>query len=337
VVRATGSNGTVVTYGYDDAGRLVWTENGDGRTALSWDDAGRIVRLTCGERVVVATYEPPAEGGRVTSLDDSDGTRERYVYQGSAGGLYRSVTVYRLEENAATTDEDEDDGEATSRAPSADERTEPRELRRYTFVEPMTGDGRRWTWQATEEESGDATVTIYDDRTFQPLSVAASDRVARLQYDAFGRIVRKEVEGETTALTYGPEGKVVRVEHRGSAARATESFEVRYAYDAQARLVSAERGEDTVRVGYDDRGRMVSVDAVSSGTVRKLTIQYGDNDRPVRLEVEGIGAVVVEYDAHGDIKRVDSSSGRRVALYVTSAMQALLDLIRPASVKAGVF
>jgi hypothetical protein len=81
---------------------------------------------------------------------------------------------------------------------------------------------------------------------------------------------------------------------------------------------------------------MVNVAATSDGTERRVTMAYGANDRLVRLEAEGVGVVLVEYGEHGELTRVSSPEGRRVALEVTSVMQALLDLIRPASVKADV-
>jgi hypothetical protein len=40
----------------------------------------------------------------------------------------------------------------------------------------------------------------------------------------------------------------------------------------------------------------------------------------------------VEYTVTGEIKRVDSTAGRKIALQVTSAFQNLLDIIRPAGV-----
>jgi YD repeat-containing protein len=331
VARAVGSDGTVVRYGYDAAGRLSWTEDRDGRTELGWDEAGRVVRLACGERVVAATYETAAEGGRVVSLRDSDGVRERYLYQGSAGGLFRAVNVLALPDGAEPSTAPGD----VARPVALDE---PRELRRYTFVEPMTSDGRRWTWQATEEEAGDAKVTIYDDRTFQPVSVAASDRVARFEYDGLGRLVRKEVEGEITSLSYGPEGKIAHLERHAPAAEGgSASLDLRYAYDAHAHLLRAEGGQDAARLTYDERGRITTIVATSDGTERKVALTYAKGDRPIRIEVQGVGAVVVEYDEHGEVSKVDASEGRKASLEVTLAFQTLLDLVRPASVKMDVW
>jgi YD repeat-containing protein len=330
VARAVGSDGTDVRYGYDAAGRLAWTEDRDGRTELGWDEAGRVVRLACGERVVAATYETPAEGGRVVSLRDSDGIRERYVYQGSAGGLFRAVSVLALP-----------DGAVPSTAPgdvaSPVALDEPRELRRYTFVEPMTSDGRRWTWQATEEDGGDAKVTIYDDRTFQPLSVAASDRVARFEYDGLGRLVRKQVEEEVTTLAYGPEGKVAHVERRSAAEGGTAPVDVRYFYDAHARLLRAEGGQDEARLTYDEHDRITTIVATSDGTERKVAFTYAKGGRPVRIEVQGVGALTVEYDERGEVSKVDAPEGHKTSLEVTRTLQTLLDLVRLASVKTDVW
>ena len=324
VVRATSSDGASVRYGYE-GGRLAWTEAGDERVTYGWDDAGRVVRLTCGDRAIAASYEAPGDGGRVTSLDDPQGRRERYVYEGGAAGMFRAVTVYALPLV---------DAPDVLEAPEADE---PHELRRYSYVEPMTEDGRRWTWQAIEEQDGLAEVTVYDDRTFQPLSFAQGDRVARFERDGFGRILRKEVGDEAVELTWAPQGKVASVTRRtASDPDAPPTVAIRYGYDARAQLVSAEGLDASARASYDARGRMETLVTTSGGTERRLTFGYGEGDRPVRIEAEGLGAITVEYDARGEIRKVDSPD-RRVALGVTSAFHVLLDLVRPADVKVDVW
>ena len=45
-----------------------------------------------------------------------------------------------------------------------------------------------------------------------------------------------------------------------------------------------------------------------------------------------VGQINVSYDNYGNIKRVKSKSGAKMASQVTSAFQALLGIIRPAGV-----
>jgi hypothetical protein len=45
-----------------------------------------------------------------------------------------------------------------------------------------------------------------------------------------------------------------------------------------------------------------------------------------------VGSINVSYTNSGEIKKVESAAGRRVAVQVTSAIQNLVDIIKPAGV-----
>jgi YD repeat-containing protein len=316
-VAAVGSNGVRATYAYDAAGRLVATEDAcGGRTEYGWDPSGRPVRMTCGDRTVAAEYEPAAQGGRATRLD-LGWFRERYAYAVGAGGFVRTVAVL--------------DGEDSTEEVSLDV-AGPRELRRYTFIEPLTYDGRRFTWQATEEGGETVRVTTYDDRTFQQVAVAEGNEVARFVRDDEGRVARKEAGGRVTWLTYASNGKVASVTRTDASTPGSTADSVGYTYDAHGRLVSATDGSRSVEIAYDPRRRIAAVLVTRDGETLHVTYGYDEQDRVVRIEVEGLGVVTVVRDAAGEIAKVDSEEGRKVSLQVTSAMNVLLDLIHEAEV-----
>jgi YD repeat-containing protein len=257
---------------------------------------------------VAATYERRARGGRVLSLD-TGWAHERYAYGVGAGGFVRSVTVT--------------DGEAGA---------ESRELRRYTFIEPLTSDGRRWTWQKTEEELGSVTARVFDERTFQPVVVTRGDQVETFEYDEMGLVVRRERDGEVTTLTRTPEGRVATVVRRDGSGVPVE--EVRYGYDARGNLLDATSGGSTAQLEYDARNRIATL-AVSKGQEStRITVGYDERDRVARIEVVGVGAVEVSYDENGNIARAGEPSERRAALAAASAFGELRDLFRIAEVSA---
>lgn len=194
----------------------------------------------------------------------------------------------------------------------------------------MTRDGRRWTWQAIEEVSGQVKVTTYDDLTFQPLVIASSEGVERFTYDVLGRMARREREGEVTEFSYGPIGKIVRaVRSSGSGA----SSEVGYEYDAHGRLLVADSREGRARFQYDDRGRLAVLVTKNGIAERRVAIGYNEHDRPVRLEVEGVGATEVRYGAGGNVRRPEAAEERRVFGEATAAFVTLQELLDAASTR----
>jgi hypothetical protein len=52
----------------------------------------------------------------------------------------------------------------------------------------------------------------------------------------------------------------------------------------------------------------------------------------VNLKLEKIGKINVAYDNYGEIKKVDSEAGPKMALQVTQAFQNLLNIVKPAGV-----
>ncbi|MEC7182101.1 MAG: hypothetical protein VXW15_05265, partial [Bdellovibrionota bacterium] len=68
---------------------------------------------------------------------------------------------------------------------------------------------------------------------------------------------------------------------------------------------------------------------------RSLSFKYNSIGKPIEIAMSKVGKINVTYDNYGNIKRVQSSAGSRIAAQVTSAFQALLGIIRPAGVTLG--
>jgi hypothetical protein len=63
-----------------------------------------------------------------------------------------------------------------------------------------------------------------------------------------------------------------------------------------------------------------------------LDFKYNENSKPIEITDPKLGAIRVSYKNSGEIDKIDSSSGQKVAIQVTSAFQNLLEIIRPAGV-----
>jgi hypothetical protein len=54
--------------------------------------------------------------------------------------------------------------------------------------------------------------------------------------------------------------------------------------------------------------------------------------KPYEIAMKGVGKINVKYDNYGEIKKVESSAGHKMALQVTMAFQSLLSIVKPAGV-----
>jgi hypothetical protein len=65
---------------------------------------------------------------------------------------------------------------------------------------------------------------------------------------------------------------------------------------------------------------------------RTLSFKYNALGKPVVIEMEKVGKINVAYDNYGEIKKVVSDAGHKMALQVTQAFQNLLSIVKPAGV-----
>ena len=95
-------------------------------------------------------------------------------------------------------------------------------------------------------------------------------------------------------------------------------------------MVTASNSDNKkVRLIYDGNGR---ISTLIDQNKRQIRFKYNENSKPIEISDPALGSITVTYTNSGEIKKVDSTAGRKIALQVTSAFQNLLDIIRPAGV-----
>ena len=65
---------------------------------------------------------------------------------------------------------------------------------------------------------------------------------------------------------------------------------------------------------------------------RSLSFVYNAQGKPVEIKMDKVGKINVQYDNYGEIKKVESKAGHKMALQVTQAFQSLLAIVKPAGV-----
>jgi YD repeat-containing protein len=201
---------------------------------------------------------------------------------------------------------------------------------KYEYWEKAKLDGERYTYKLASDVDGDRTETVYNECCGLPLEITRNGEKTTFEYDNKGHVTKKITPTEVTELQYDTRSsKVSMVKKYPKTGKAKPQW-AKYTYDDKGNLTQAENSEaKRVKIVYDHQGR---IKALVDQDQRTLQFTYNEASRPVEISDPKVGKIQVQYTNSGDIKKVDSSGGRKIALQVTSAFQNLLDIIRPAGV-----
>lgn len=198
---------------------------------------------------------------------------------------------------------------------------------RYEYEIKVKPDGSRYTYRILTEINGIRTETLYADNSL-PVKIARGTHVTNFEYNADGLLTKKtSSKGDFVNIEYDQKiNKISKVVNN----EGTTSFE----YDPKGNLTKAfNNAGKTVFLIYDSKGKISKmVDQESSSERRVLAFKYNALGKPVEIEMEKVGKINVAYDNYGEIKKVESSAGHKMALQVTQAFQNLLTIVKPAGV-----
>lgn len=198
---------------------------------------------------------------------------------------------------------------------------------RYEYEIKTTADGSRYTYRILTEINGIKTDTIFAENSL-PVKIARGTHVTNFEYNSNGLLTKKSsTKGDFVNIDYDDKvNKIKKVVNN----EGTTEFE----YDAKGNLVKASNNEGKiVFLIYDSKNKISKmVDQESASSRRTLAFKYNSLGKPVEIEMEKVGKINVAYDNYGEIKKVESSAGHKMALQVTQAFQNLLTIVKPAGV-----
>lgn len=198
---------------------------------------------------------------------------------------------------------------------------------RYEYEIKSTPDGARYTYRIFTDINGIKTDTIFGEHSL-PVKIARGNHVTNFEYNKQGLLTKKSsTKGDFVNIEYDDKiNKIKKVVNN----EGTTNFE----FDAKGNLVKASNNHGkTVFLIYDSKGKISKmVDQEPGNTRRVLAFKYNALGKPVEIEMEKIGKINVAYDNYGEIKKVESSAGHKMALQVTQAFQNLLTIVKPAGV-----
>jgi YD repeat-containing protein len=197
---------------------------------------------------------------------------------------------------------------------------------RYEYEIKAKPDGSRYTHRILTEINGIKTETIYADNSL-PVKIARGNHVTNFEYNKDGLLTKKSsTKGDFVNIEYHANiNKIKKVVNN----EGTTEFE----YDQKGNLTKAWNNQGkTVLLIYDTKGKISKMVDKEANQNRILSFKYNALGKPVEIEMEKVGKINVAYDNYGEIKKVDSSAGHKMALQVTQAFQNLLTIVKPAGV-----
>lgn len=311
VEKIEGEGGKSSTYKYNDKRELVSSKDMDGNVyeyRYSDDNRHNMVQIRYSDKTTMdIAYYGRDKQENVKSIKDRDGSVTEYSYVESPSDKNRYSVSLAVKGK---------DGRQISSS-------------KYDYQYKVKASGETWTYRMDTVIDGERTETVYNECCGLPVKIKKGGEVTEFKYDSKGHVTEKKTPTEITKLAYHPKfGKVTRVENVSRVGKKKEwsSFE----YDAKGNLVFAKNSSKKgVKLVYDQFGRIRSMIDQSK---RVISFKYNENSKPVEITDPKLGTITVQYTNSGEIKRVDSTAGRRIALQVTSSFQNLLDIIRPAGV-----
>ncbi|NVJ50470.1 MAG: RHS repeat protein [Gammaproteobacteria bacterium] len=198
----------------------------------------------------------------------------------------------------------------------------------YFYEIAADKNGRNWTSRIETQVNGIKTTTDYHPCGL-PLKIQRGRRLTEFAYNEACKLVYKNDGNRITRIIYEVKfGKIEQVET--SDVDGNLISDAKFRYDNKGNLTFAENHKGTaVTLIYDAKGK---ISEMTDEKGRVMLFSYNAMGKPTKIILQGTGSIEVEYDSRGEITRVNSPEGHRMALQVTQMFQTLLSLVKPAGV-----
>ena len=308
-------DGKTATYVYDDRARLIRAVNVDGGAFdYEYDDAGLMTRIGYQNGTSLRNFYEP-ETGFTSRQEFPDGRVQDYSYFSNTPEDPQHTEEYGTETRYFGSRHD----------------TRPHTIERMVFQMANDALGNAFTARTLRTVNGVTTETRYHP-CGQPTLRRQGSQLAEFDYDADCRVTLRRSGGQEMRYSYDPRsGKITSVTEIDLASGRQSSSS--YDYDLRGQLVRARNSAgESVTLEYDAAQR---INRIERETGDVLLFTYNDANKPLTIEIPGVGTLDITYDAAGEIARVDSPDGHLAALQITQTFQTLLSLVQAAEISFG--
>lgn len=199
---------------------------------------------------------------------------------------------------------------------------------RYEYEIKTKPDGSTYTYRIATNIRNLKTETIYSECCSLPIKITRGNHITSFEYNDGLLIKKSSTKGDMVELSYHKKFKKITkvVDNKGW---------TKFTYDKKGNLSKAvNNAGKSVLLVYDRKGRITKMVDYNKGSKKRRTLSFVYNalGKPVEIKMSKVGKINVVYDDYGEIKKVDSKAGHKMALQVTEAFQSLLAIVKPAGV-----
>ena len=220
----------------------------------------------------------------------------------------------------------------------------------YEFWYKTSLDGHgKFLARTKSNNNGKIREVVYHNVFGRPIYIAQNGQKIKLQYYKTGRLKSRETQNslvsykydaacrkanEVASYFYAPKNrKTASKSTKKINGRRVEKFlKTKFKYQPQlCHLAVAENSEGfKVNLTYDSQGRIVKMLDQSK---KYVNIKYNERTGlPSRVVRPGLGAISLSYKKNGEIDKINSKEGPRVAIQVASIFNNVLSIIALTSV-----
>jgi YD repeat-containing protein len=290
---------------------------------LKWTPTGHVAEARTEKASPVITYRYDEKDNLLLS-NEIGGNFYRYEYDGNhnmtrIGYIDNTHMDMQYDANSSITSVADTDGTRTT----------------YSYrYDPNNPSVHYWTTTSRTSPSGEQSSR--EDEFLLSTDAAGVEKVAGMSMtvgerkqdvvlDERGRVKRvQKPDGGFSEFTYHP------IYNKISAV-VTDEGRTDFQYNNAGDLIRAKNSQgQLIELDYDGNkhiSRILETNKTER-TRRELIFLYNAQNKPIRIALIGKGEISVEYDQNGEIAKVESKQGAKVALQVTHVMSTLLEVVK---------
>lgn len=349
LIRITDKNGYTINFEYKGTQLVAIKDSQAKQILLEWYPDGKVKLVSSAADRKSASYSYDQRGNLTQSVDIG-GNTYKYDYDTnhnlvSIGYVDNSKMQIKYDKNSLATEVIDRNGDSTKYKYESNPKNPDFHYWTTVVKKPVDGvessskyeyeikskpDGQQYTYRIATEVDGVKTETIYSECCSLPLKITRGKEVTTFEYNEKGLLTKKtSTKGEYVQLEYDDKiNKITKVVNN-------EGW-TNFTYDKAGNLAKAVNSNGkSVLLIYDRMGKitkMIDQEKNDEKTRRTLSFKYNSLGKPIEIEMENVGIINVAYDNYGEIKKVESKAGAKMALQVTQAFQSLLSIVKPAGV-----
>ena len=314
----------------DDMGLIAQIAFQDQVTRYEYDSRRNLIHSTNVENTVFEYQYDPR--GRLTFVLYENGTMLENAYDPVTGYIVRqdmpngeALEYEYFSETPLLPDVIEQYGTITQKYRSGTSDV-PFSVESITYQIGIDMMGNQFDIGIIQDNNGQQAETRYHPCGKPTLQRRGTTQVSS-DYDAQCRLTLRNDGRLETRMEYDlRSGKISRVVDLDLISDTVMQSD--FQYDLRGNLINARNSDgEEVRLIYDDEDRIATLVA---GDGARFHFDYDARAKPVRIALDGVGAIDVTYDARGEILSVNSDAGQEMALRITQGFQTLLALVKPA-------